>query len=408
MKTYRILGMVLLASSLMLTRTDLAQTPSSTNNPNADGKPKLLVKAVYPSTAAKAGIGGLVKVAITIDERGNVIRAEAASGDKALYSAAVAAARKSTFYPKIVGGKSVRVDSFLFFNFDAKKLTTTAEAKSLNDANLSVAEAMENMYNEQLDLFKLVDKYPDAADILGTEWSGKYEKGDYLGAIRSVTEAIAKSPTPDRYQFRAEAYFQIKEYDNALKDINTSIEKRPGNVTASQYLVRGDIFKAQYNNVLAEHDYRHAIELEPKNEMAKQKLSSLMQIKNSAEVEAFQRDLRQRLEKFNKLKPVYEKKVADFDALVEVEKKKANVDLAALCQSVTGTALAWKWLDGIINTTSDSIIDLQKRGEIDKYFADATLLLVETSEMNKWASDTYLPGKTRLSYMSDKLGCKSR
>ena len=72
---------------------------------------------VYPAEAKQAGIAGLVKVRVTIDEEGKVIAAEAFEGPKQLREAAVEAAKKARFAPTRLHGAPIKIDGILTYNF---------------------------------------------------------------------------------------------------------------------------------------------------------------------------------------------------------------------------------------------------------------------------------------------------
>jgi TonB family protein len=72
---------------------------------------------VYPAEAKQAGIAGLVKVRVTVDEEGKVISAEAFEGPKQLREAAVAAALKARFEPTRLHGGAIKIDGILTYNF---------------------------------------------------------------------------------------------------------------------------------------------------------------------------------------------------------------------------------------------------------------------------------------------------
>jgi TonB family protein len=75
------------------------------------------VAPVYPKTARDWRISGLVAVEVTIDEKGNVLKATAVSGDPLLRPAAIEAARQWKFKPSLLGGKPVKVTGAIMFNF---------------------------------------------------------------------------------------------------------------------------------------------------------------------------------------------------------------------------------------------------------------------------------------------------
>ena len=75
-------------------------------------------KAIYlPMPEAPAGEGGVVIVAVMVDEQGTVVDARALSGPPHLQTAAVAAARLARFSPTLLMGEPVRVTGTLNYNF---------------------------------------------------------------------------------------------------------------------------------------------------------------------------------------------------------------------------------------------------------------------------------------------------
>ena len=74
--------------------------------------------AIYPPLARSAKVTGAVVVEITVDERGDVVSANAVSGHPLLKDSAVTAARKWKFTPKMVGGVPVKTVGTITFNFN--------------------------------------------------------------------------------------------------------------------------------------------------------------------------------------------------------------------------------------------------------------------------------------------------
>lgn len=74
-------------------------------------------KPAYPPAARAVRAGGAVSVGVIIDTRGNVVKAEAVSGNPLLRAASAAAAREAKFEPALVDGKPVVVTGFLVYNF---------------------------------------------------------------------------------------------------------------------------------------------------------------------------------------------------------------------------------------------------------------------------------------------------
>ncbi len=241
-------------AGVLAAQAALPQTQTSGEILN--GKAKSLVKPVYPAEAVKSGASGVVKISVTINEAGNVLTAEAVSGDALLRGAAVAAAAQTKFYPKIVQGKAVKMSGILVFNFAAPN--TISDAYESSDQ--SVTNALNKYFKDEMDLLKLIKKYPEASKK-GQEL---YDKGDYAGAVKVYTKEInGGSDNSVFYELRARAYFKLKDYNNALKDINTSIEKSSGKISAEQFTLRGDIYTQLKDNPKAIADYRKALELKP-------------------------------------------------------------------------------------------------------------------------------------------------
>ena len=76
-----------------------------------------LPAAVYPGEARKAHITGQVKVRVIVDETGRVMSADIVSGPKQLWMAAIEAARKAHFEPKLLGDTAVKITGILTYDF---------------------------------------------------------------------------------------------------------------------------------------------------------------------------------------------------------------------------------------------------------------------------------------------------
>jgi TonB family protein len=72
---------------------------------------------VYPQTALRAGISGMVKVEVNIDEAGNVTDAKAVDGHQFLRISAEDAARRSKFKPAMFDGKPIKSKGYIVYNF---------------------------------------------------------------------------------------------------------------------------------------------------------------------------------------------------------------------------------------------------------------------------------------------------
>ena len=70
----------------------------------------------YPTTAKAAGVEGVVRVFVLVDEKGKVI-VISSQGHPMLKQAAEDAARKWTFPPTMVDERLVRLSGYIDFNF---------------------------------------------------------------------------------------------------------------------------------------------------------------------------------------------------------------------------------------------------------------------------------------------------
>ena len=102
--------------------------PSNTEDPNPaaantvstgslNSRATRRVLPVYPQIARNAAAAGIVRVYVTVDERGNVNEVAKSEGPTLLRGAAEDAARRWKFSPTLVAGKAVRLTGFIEFNF---------------------------------------------------------------------------------------------------------------------------------------------------------------------------------------------------------------------------------------------------------------------------------------------------
>jgi len=96
---------------------DTNKTPKRINAGVMNGKAVSLPKPPYPAEARAAGASGTVNVKVTFDEAGNVISAEAISGDVLLRDVCVEAAKKAKFTPTRISGNPVQVTGIVVYNF---------------------------------------------------------------------------------------------------------------------------------------------------------------------------------------------------------------------------------------------------------------------------------------------------
>lgn len=94
-----------------------------------NGKAVSLIKPAYPAEAKEKGIGGQVKIKVTIDEQGNVMSAQATEGESLLRKACEDAAMASKFSPTTLGGNAVKVRGYIVYNFTPGSAPPKAEDK---------------------------------------------------------------------------------------------------------------------------------------------------------------------------------------------------------------------------------------------------------------------------------------
>jgi protein TonB len=82
-----------------------------------NGKAVEMPKPVYPETARRARMTGVVMVEVVVDLSGKVIGARAVSGPEMLRDAAERAARQAKFTPTLLSGQPVRVAGLISYNF---------------------------------------------------------------------------------------------------------------------------------------------------------------------------------------------------------------------------------------------------------------------------------------------------
>jgi TonB family protein len=76
-----------------------------------------LPRPVYPEEAKAARSVGVVRVVVTVDERGRVSDAEVVSGPSMFHDAAVEAAKQAIFEPLIKNGQPVRTRTVIAYSF---------------------------------------------------------------------------------------------------------------------------------------------------------------------------------------------------------------------------------------------------------------------------------------------------
>ena len=73
--------------------------------------------ADYPKAARAVHATGLIKVQVLVDESEKVVATSVDEGHPLLKAAAIQAARKATFEPRLLSGIPVKVSGFLNYTF---------------------------------------------------------------------------------------------------------------------------------------------------------------------------------------------------------------------------------------------------------------------------------------------------
>lgn len=100
------------------TRPENSRSPVRTISGGVlNGKATSLPKPAYPPSASQVNASGTVVVQVLVDEKGNVVTAQAVSGHPFLRPAAIAAARQAKFSPTKLSGKPVKVSGVINYQF---------------------------------------------------------------------------------------------------------------------------------------------------------------------------------------------------------------------------------------------------------------------------------------------------
>lgn len=99
------------------TEDDANETDGNISKGVLNGSAVSLPAPAYPKAATAVGASGTVNVKVVIDEKGDVISAEAVSGHPLLQASAVSAAKQAKFKPTRLSGQPVKVSGIIVYNF---------------------------------------------------------------------------------------------------------------------------------------------------------------------------------------------------------------------------------------------------------------------------------------------------
>ena len=104
-------------------------------------------------------------------------------------------------------------------------------------------------------------------DELKLEAREKMQRGDYGGAIRTLTKALDdEKDNATLYLTRGLAYYMRRDYDLAIEDLTAALYLEPQNLDA--LLTRGNAYLQQGETREAIHDYDEYINIAPDHEDA--------------------------------------------------------------------------------------------------------------------------------------------
>lgn len=118
-----------------------------------NGRAANLVRPEYPTSATYVGVRGAVQVSVQIDQRGCVVEATALRGHPFLIPASVRAAKRSTFFPVLVGGKPVRVYGVIVYNYSMDQMNWLELGYWADDYQV-LSEHIPTRFKTEIDLLK--------------------------------------------------------------------------------------------------------------------------------------------------------------------------------------------------------------------------------------------------------------
>jgi tetratricopeptide (TPR) repeat protein len=150
--------------------------------------------------------------------------------------------------------------------------TVRAQTKKQIQNAQKLWEQGENLYRQKKfmvaiqkydEAIKVLSPFPYPSAYFSRGWS-HYSLNQYERAITDFTTALnQRQPALQVYKIRSLAYYQIKDYDSALKDVEEVLKVDTSD--ANLYLVAGDIYRMKNNDKDALSAYMKAAEFQPNN-----------------------------------------------------------------------------------------------------------------------------------------------
>jgi Tfp pilus assembly protein PilF len=159
---------------------------------------------------------------------------------------------------------------------------TDTVAKSPNKLRprfqLAMAQYQAGHYPEAIEHFEKAGQIePPKFDLL-VDWALAYDAvGKSADAIAKLRQAAALERNAHVYSQIGMEYGKLGQYPQALDALDTAIQLDPNFMGGMSYVYRGDVFSAQGNRLQAAEEYRHALAIDPRNSLAREKLTRLGQ-----------------------------------------------------------------------------------------------------------------------------------
>jgi len=108
------------------------------------------------------------------------------------------------------------------------------------------------------------------------DWGLAYDcAGNPRQAIEKLQQSAAMKPSAHIYSQIGMEYGKAGQYPQALEALDKAIQLNPNFLGGMSYVYRGDVFSAQGNQQQAAVEYRHALAIDPRNNLAIEKLASI-------------------------------------------------------------------------------------------------------------------------------------
>lgn len=191
-----------------------------------NGKAKNLVVPKFPQTARVTGIYGTIKVAVIIDEKGNVVEAKAISGHTFLKPNSIKAALQSEFIPITIGGNPVKVTGIIIYNYVPCSYNWLEIGYSIKKT--IIWENMPSGFENEKEFFKIYQN----ADY-------KNEQTAFDNLIASI-EGKLSNEEKDLWLFKVGSILRNmqnhccridEDFENILPNLNNLIYSSPNNIS---------------------------------------------------------------------------------------------------------------------------------------------------------------------------------